>query len=43
MSKQAHVKKEEIPAGWSLESADFTNRVIYYNKKSFCKENPRID
>lgn len=27
MSKQVQIKKNEIPPGWSIESADFTNRV----------------
>ena len=31
MSKQAHVKKDDIPSGWSPESADFTNRVNLNN------------
>lgn len=28
MAKQVQVKKEEIPEGWSIESADFINRVF---------------
>lgn len=28
MSKQVIVKKEEIPAGWSVEAADFINRLL---------------
>ena len=28
MSKQIQVKKAEIPEGWSIEGADFINRVI---------------
>ena len=28
LSKQHAVKKKEIPADWSLESADFINRLI---------------
>jgi len=34
MSKQVQVKKTEIPEGWSVEAADFVNRVcilIIYN------------
>jgi len=27
MSKQVQVKKNEIPEGWSVEGADFVNRV----------------
>ena len=28
MSKQVQVKKEQIPKGWSIESADFINRLL---------------
>ncbi len=28
MSKQAQVKKDQIPQGWSVESADFINRLL---------------
>jgi hypothetical protein len=28
MSKQVQVKKNEIPEGWSVEAADFVNRVV---------------
>jgi hypothetical protein len=28
MSKQIQVKKNEIPDGWSVEGADFINKVI---------------
>jgi hypothetical protein len=27
MSKQIQVKKTEIPEGWSIEGADFVNKV----------------
>jgi hypothetical protein len=27
MAKQVQVKKHEIPEGWSVEAADFINRV----------------
>jgi hypothetical protein len=27
MAKQAQVKKDDIPPGWSSEAADFINRV----------------
>ena len=27
MSKQVQVKKNDIPEGWSMDSADFVNRV----------------
>jgi hypothetical protein len=29
MSKQVQVKKNDIPEGWSTDSADFINRVQY--------------
>ena len=28
MAKQVQIKKSEIPEGWSLEAADFINRLI---------------
>ena len=28
MAKQVQVKKEQIPRGWSVESADFINRLL---------------
>jgi hypothetical protein len=28
MGKQVTVKKNEIPEGWSVEAADFVNRVM---------------
>ncbi|KRX03300.1 Protein kinase-like domain [Pseudocohnilembus persalinus] len=28
LAKQVQIKKSEIPPGWSLEAADFTNRLI---------------
>lgn len=31
MAKQAQVKKDDIPAGWSTEAADFINRVSKKN------------
>lgn len=39
MSKQVQVKKNEIPEGWSIEGADFINRVFSLLKISFYKEN----
>ena len=27
MAKQALIKREELPEGWSLESANFINKV----------------
>lgn len=29
MAKQAFIKDEDIPQGWSMESADFINKVNY--------------
>jgi hypothetical protein len=29
MAKQAAVKKQDIPDGWSVEAVDFVNRVYY--------------
>ncbi len=31
LAKQVQIKKNEIPEGWSLEAADFVNRVYIYN------------
>lgn len=28
MSKQIQIKKAEIPMGWSIEAADFCNKLI---------------
>jgi len=28
MSRQASIKKNEIPEGWSIEAADLINKVI---------------
>lgn len=33
MAKQAQLKREDIPSGWSVESADFVNRVNKIIKK----------
>jgi hypothetical protein len=30
LAKQVQIKRNEIPEGWSLESADFINRVDDY-------------
>ena len=27
MAKQVQIKKDDIPEGWSIEAADFINRV----------------
>lgn len=32
LAKQVQIKKNEIPDGWSLEAADFINRVNNYDK-----------
>lgn len=32
MAKQAQVKKQDIADGWSVEAADFINRVIFIFK-----------
>lgn len=31
LSKQAQIKKEEVPANWSLEAVSFANKVLNYN------------
>lgn len=32
MSKHScHIKKDEIPEGWSIESADFVNKLLHRN------------
>ena len=28
LSKQVQIKRQEIPSGWSVEAADFINRLI---------------
>jgi serum/glucocorticoid-regulated kinase 1/serum/glucocorticoid-regulated kinase 2 len=28
LSKQVQIRKNEVPAGWSLEAADFINKLI---------------
>jgi hypothetical protein len=28
LSKQVQIKRNEIPTGWSIEGADFVNRLI---------------
>ena len=30
LARQAQIKKQEIPKNWSLEAADFVNRVIAF-------------
>jgi hypothetical protein len=40
MAKQVQVKKQDIPEGWSIEAADFINRVLIINlvtSKKTCK------
>lgn len=41
LAKQAVIKRQEIPPGWSLEAADFTNRVMVIWKSSSCNASPR--
>jgi hypothetical protein len=49
MAKQVTIKSNEVPDGWSEESADFINRVItfnfslFFNKFSAYKENLLTD
>jgi hypothetical protein len=44
MAKQVQIRKENIPEGWSLEAADFINRVKNFNLiLSCCKGSHRID
>jgi serine/threonine protein kinase len=31
LAKQAEIKPEEVPRGWSLESIDFINRLLIRN------------
>lgn len=30
LARRVQIKKNEIPEGWSIESADFINKVFYY-------------
>ncbi len=30
LAKQVQIKPNDIPEGWSIESADFINKVIYF-------------
>ena len=45
MSKQVLVKKQDIPEGWSIEAADFINRVFFFinNNRSYFNVNQQID
>jgi hypothetical protein len=38
MAKQVQIKKNEIPEGWSIEAADFVNKVIVYLMTAFTKK-----
>lgn len=29
LAKQEQIKKQDVPEGWSLEAADFINRVVF--------------
>ena len=31
LSKQIQIKKNEVPKGWSLEAADFINKVTFHS------------
>jgi len=33
LAKQVQLKRSEIPSGWSLEAADFINRVFISKKR----------
>ena len=33
LSKQIQIKRNEIPRGWSIEAADFINKVIQFKFK----------
>ncbi len=50
MSKQVQIKRQDIPSDWTVEAADFINRVsnifsiiTNINFKSVYKENLPID
>lgn len=48
MSKQVQIKRQDIPSDWTVESADFINRVssnviLKLNIISVSKENQLID
>jgi hypothetical protein len=44
MAKQVLVKQSELPEGWSVEAADFTNRVlIQFLLFSYYKESLQIE
>jgi hypothetical protein len=32
MSKEINIKVSDVPPGWSIEAADFINKVNIYNK-----------
>ena len=34
MAKQSAVKKDEIPEGWSIQAADFVNKLIQRRPKA---------
>ena len=34
MSKQVQIKKQDIPSDWSIEAADFINRVRNFYKNN---------
>jgi hypothetical protein len=40
LAKQVQIKRSEIPDGWSLEAADFINRVTHCHViRSWCNVN----
>ena len=43
LSKQIQIKKNEVPKGWSIEAADFINKVccFYTNQLIFMKDDPK--
>ena len=44
LARQVHIKRYEIPDGWSLEAADFINKVfISFDLYSACNVSHRTD
>ena len=40
MAKQVQIKKNEIPENWSIEAADFVNKVIIHFKQKLLQRKP---
>lgn len=40
MSRQARIKKEELPEDWSPEAADFINKVIFMSNYQILQRKP---